>query len=232
MSRIRWFRFVSDDELSVLTRQLSKRVFKLEEPVSSGFRIDAKSEKAIAGQFVHKRTFDQKVVLPSGQEFSQEIVGIEITKFGVSCVGSDRLLHTVDAPRSLTPFLSSLSEATKFSCAISPIEIDVGKWLFLLRQNCGPITTTFLDVWGLNIAQNVEGRLAISGTNDVYAALEEFVGKNVSKRIDSAKIRLRIGAEPFVVEISRRATIKTPQGFPLEGVDQLRSAMLLAESAK
>lgn len=229
MNRIRWFRLGTKGDLDALALQMSSKVFALDEPVSSGFRIENKSRAELIGQFIHKRTVDQKVTLPSGEEFVQEIANIEITKFGIDSSSSDTLLYTYDAPRSLTSFFSALSEATKFSCTVEPIEVDVDRWIQHVSADQSDVSVTYVDVSGIVISGDIQARLAMSGSKDVYSAMREFLGTNCKGTIDSAKIRIQFGGSYFVLELGHRATLKVPAGFPTRGVDLLRSAMLLAK---
>src|SRR5690606_3572210 len=116
-------------DLGKIERQISARIFSLNEPVSSGFRVESKNSSGLLGQFVHKRTVVQKITLPSGEEFSQEIANIEIIKFGIDYSQDECLLYLIDPPRSTTPFFSALSEATQFDCTLDSIEVNVEKWI-------------------------------------------------------------------------------------------------------
>jgi hypothetical protein len=225
MSRTRWFKLIAKGELSVLLRQLSAKPFNLDEPISSGFRIEKKSKNSFFGQFIDKRTVDQIVLLPSGDEFKQEIATIEVTRFGVDTIKSEAFLYTCDGPRSLTPFLSNLSEATKFTCAVDPIEIDVSKWIDRIASELSGVAT-YLDITGIAISGEAQGRLAVSSKNDVHKAMRDFLGTNHSGTIENAKLRVMLDQKCYSVELGRRATLKTPTGFPYQGVEILRKAML------
>lgn len=228
MNRIRWFRLGTKGELSSLARQLSSQVFALDEPVSSGFRIEKKDRTGLIGQFIHKRTVDQLVTLPSGEEFTQEVANIDITKFEIDASSSNVLLNTLDAPRSLTSFFSALSVATKFTCTVDPIEVDVDKWIQHIAKDRSTVAVTYLDIAGIVISGEVQARLALSGTSDVYEAMHEILGENKKGTVESAKIRFHFDEVSYVLELGRRATLKIPSGFPPHGIDILRKAMLLA----
>lgn len=228
MNRIRWFRLGTKGDLNMLVRQLSSKVFALEEPVSSGFRIEKKDKAGFAGQFIHKRTVDQNITLPSGEEFVQEIASIDITKFGIDTNSSDVLLSTYDAPRSLTSFFSTLSEATNFTCTVDPIEVDVDQWVHHITTDRSAVSVTFLDTTGIVISHDIQARLAMSGSSDVYAAMLDFLGPTRKGVIESAKIRFLLDGCYYILELGRRATLKIPAGFPAQGVDILRRAMLLS----
>jgi hypothetical protein len=226
MKRIRWFRLSLRTELLAFARQLASKVFLLDEAVSSGFRIEKGDKSEIIGQFIHKKTFDQTVVLPSGEKFTQEVAAIEVTRFGVVTSPTGLLLYTSDAPRSITPFLSALSEVTKFGCVVEPLEIDISRWIDQVSFASGGVFATYLDVTGIKVSDSVQGRLALSGDSDVYGSLKEFLGPNVSGVIDSARIRLDFDGEYYMVELGRRAAVKVPAGFPSSALDAMREAML------
>lgn len=228
MNRIRWFRLGIRGDLGTLASQLSSKVFALDEPVSAGFRIEYKDKDGLVGQFIHKRTADQTVTLPSGEEFVQEIATIEITKFGIDSSSFDVMLYTYDAPRSLTSFFSALSEATKFTCTVDPIEVDVDQWIRHVTTDRSAVSVTYLDISGIAISGDIQARLAMSGSKDVYSAMRDFLGPDKKGVIDSAKIRFQMDGSYYVLELGRRATLKTPAGFPTQGVAILRRSMLMA----
>lgn len=229
MNRIRWFRLGTKGDLSALAFQMSSKVFSLDEPISSGFRIEKEGRTELTGQFIYKRTVDQKVTLPSGEEFIQEIANIEITKFGIDFGSSDALLYTFDAPRSLTSFFSALSEVTKFSCTVEPIDVDVDRWIQHISASQSTVSVTYVDVAGIVLSGEIQARLAMSGSNDVYSAMQKFLGSNHKGTIDSARIRIQFAGSYFVLELGRRATLKVPAGFPHQCIDLIRHAMLLAK---
>lgn len=231
MNRIKWFRLTVKTELSTFARHLASKVFVLEDPVSAGFRIEKKSKDEIVGQFIYKKTFDQTVVLPSGQEFSQEVATIEVTRFAVCAMSSGLLLQTFDAPRSST-FLNALSEATKFTCTVEPIEVDVKQWVEQLDLIFNSVSAHYLDVTGIRISDSVQGRLALSGAGDVYSELREFLGSNTTGVVESAKIRLGFDGAHYMVELGRRAAIKAPAGLSFAAIDNIRKAMLCSISAE
>lgn len=229
MRRIRWFKLTSKSELGKIEQQIRARIFSLSEPVSSGFRVESKDSSGLAGQFVHKRTVDQKITLPSGEEFSQEVANIEITKFGIDYSLGGGLLYLIDPPRSTTPFFSALSEATHFECTVDPIEVNVEKWIeHLLPHNKG-ISVTYLDVADISLSQGVKARVAIAGEKDVASVFQEAMPLGQRGRIESAKIRYPLGdGTSIVVELGCRSSVKAPAAFPAREVQALREAMLLS----
>ncbi len=229
MTRFRWFKIVTKGDAKTLERQITSKVFSLKEPVSSGFRIERKDTLGFSGQFIHKRTVEQKVLLPSGEEFVQEVAHIDITKFGIDFSSSKGLLYIIDAPRSTTPFFSAFSEATNFSCAFDPIEISVEQWISHLVEVGNDISVTYLDIVGINISDEIQARLAMAGQKNVDIAMHEFLPPGSGGRIESAKIRCTFNDSPSIVELGRRAILKIPAGFPIEGIEVLRKTMLLAK---
>lgn len=229
MMRIRWFNIKSKNDLVKIERQIRARIFSLSEPVSSGFRVESKESSGLSGQFVSKRTFDQKIMLPSGEEFSQEVASIDVTRFGVDYSSGQGLLYLVDSPRSVTPFFSAFSEATQFSCTIDPIKIDVERWIENLVSVRNEISVVYLDVADIPLSQGVRARVAVAGERDVLASFRKSLSLGKEGKIESAKIRYPFqDGTSLIVELSCRASLKVPARFPAEEVQMLRSAMLLA----
>lgn len=229
MRRVRWFRLSSKNDLGKIERQIRTRIFSLNEPVSSGFRVESKDSSGLLGQFVHKRTVDQRITLPSGEEFSQEVANIEITKFGIDYSQDECLLYLIDPPRSTTPFFSALSETTQFSCTLDPIEVDVEKWIeHLLIHNEG-VCVIYLDVADITLTQSVRARVAIAGEKGVAAVFRESMPQGQQGRIESAKVRYPFDdGTSLIVELGCRASLKAPATFPAEEIQALRRAMLLS----
>jgi hypothetical protein len=229
MKRFRWFKLTSKNELGKIERQIRARIFSLSEPVSSGFRVESKDSSGLTGQFVHKRTVDQKITLPSGEEFSQEVANIDVTKFGIDYSSNGGLLYLMDPPRSTTPFFSALSEATQFGCTLDPIEVNVEKWIeHLLSHNEG-ISVIYLDVTDIALSQGVRARVAIAGEKDVAAVFREAMPLGQRGRVKSAKICYPFGdGTSLIIELGCQASIKVPTAFPAEETQALREAMLLS----
>lgn len=229
MKRMRWFKLSSKSELEKIERQIRSRVFSLKEPVSSGFRVEKKNSSGLLGQFIYKRTVDQKIMLPSGEEFVQEVANIEVTTFGIDFSSSAGLLYLIDFPRSSTPFFSALSEATLFSCTLESIEVNVEKWIEHLISKNDDIAVVYLDVADISVSRGVKARVAIAAENGVDVVSRESMPFGQKGRVESAKIRYACrGGLNLVVELGYRATLKTPTSFPMEEIQVLRKAMLLS----
>lgn len=227
MRRIRWFKLTTKSELRKIERQICVRKFSLSEPVSYGFRVESKDSSWLTGQFVHKRTVDQKIMLPSGEEFSQEIATIDITKFGIDYSSDGSLLYLEDPPRTTTPFFSALSHATQFDCTIDPIEVNVEKWIEHLRSWNERISVTYMDVADIALSQGVRARVAVAGEKDVTAVFREAMPLGKRGKIESAKIRYPFqDGSSLVVELGCRASLKVPVSFPAEEIQAIRDAML------
>lgn len=229
MKRIRWFNLNSNGELGKIEQQIRSRIFSINEPVSSGFRIENTSSVGLVGQFVYKRTVDQKIVLPSGEEFTQEIANIEITKFGIDFFQDRSQLYLVDPPRSTTPFFSTFSAATQFGCSLEPMEVNVNGWIEHLLKHNERISVTYLDVVNISLPQGAKARVAISGEKDITAIFKEFMPFAQQGKIDSARLRYPMkDGTSFVVELGCRASVKAPTAFPIEEIQEIRNAMLLS----
>lgn len=230
MSRIRWFRISLKTDATKFYQQLRSKPFFLKDPISSGFRVESKDSIGMTGQFIHKRTVDQKIILPSGEEFIQEVAHIDITKFGVDFSSSSGLLYLVDPPRSTTPFFSALAAATKFNCIVEPIEVCVDEWIKLINANKQTRTViTYLDITGINISKSIQARLAISGDKEVDIALRKLIKPENGGTVKNAKIVCDFGdGERTSIELGCHATLKTPEKFSSLGIQTIRTAMLLA----
>ncbi|WP_152608383.1 hypothetical protein [Aeromonas hydrophila] len=229
MRRFRWFKLTSKSELEKIERQICARKFSLSEPVSSGFRVESKDFSGLTGQFVYKRTVDQKIMLPSGEEFSQEVANIDVTKFGIDYSSGGGLLYLIDPPRSATPFFSALSEATQFGCTLNPIEVNVEKWIEHLQSHNERISVIYLDVADIALSQVVRARVAVAGEKNVATVFREAMPLSQHGRVESAKIRYPFGdGTSLVVELGCRASLKLPAAFPSEEIQLLRESMLLS----
>ncbi|AEF98464.1 hypothetical protein [Methylomonas methanica] len=229
MSRIRWFKLTTNDDINILESQIRSRIFSLNAPISAGFRVEDKDAKGLRGQFVHKRTIDQKISLPSGEEFVQEVAAIEITKFGIDFSASLGLLFLIDPPRSNTAFFSALSEATRFNCTIETIEVNVEEWVRNLGNDYINVNVTYLDITGINISPGIQARLAIAGDKDVDLTMRKLINFGQGGKIESAKIRYDVNGEKnSILELGCRATLKTASNFTSDTIQIFQGAMLLS----
>ncbi len=230
MKRVKWLRFSLKGGLRVLENKLHAKLFLLSDPVSSGFRVEERTTFGIKGQFISKRTVDQRFLLPSGEEFFQEVATFEITKFGFDLRGDTGLLSIIDPPRSTVPFLSALSESTNFTCMIDPIEVDVVLWIDLLLKSVPGSVVTYADVAGISVNDEVQGRVALASRNGATVDPVLFMSFGSGGKVESARVRLAVQPEGEIVEISSRGTVKVTNKFSISELKMLRDAMLRASA--
>ena len=228
MKRIKWLRFSMKGGIQLLKKRLDERLFHLDGPSTSGFRIEEKTVEAVSGQYISKRTVDQRFLLPSGEVFLQEVTSFEIVKFSIDLTLHNGLLSILEPPRSISPFLNALSEASKFSCVLEPIEVDVVAWIDLLLQAIPESSVTYADVAGIAINEAVLGRVALASRNEATVDPALFSSFGSGGKVESARVRLALPPRGEVVEISSRGTVKVGDRFSNTELKMLRETMLKA----
>lgn len=228
MTRAKWLQLSLKGGTKYLVESLKNRPFFLDSPVSSGFRLEQAYVDSVIGQFVSKRTVDQKITLPSGEEFVQEIANIEITEFRVDLKKNKGIITLFNPPRSLTPFLSAFSQATNFTCAIEPIEVNVFNWVELVLQKVPGSLVTFADIVEVKIDNEVQARVAFASSVNIMGNPSLHTLFDQGGRVESAKVKFTQIAQGIVVELGRRGTIRMSTPLPAMEVRMLCETMLEA----
>jgi hypothetical protein len=158
----------------------------------------------------------------------QEVANIEITEFRVDFRKDRGVITLYNPPRSLTPFLSALSQATNFTCVIEPIEVNVSSWIGLVLEKYPGSLITFADIIDVKIDNEVQARVAFASSTNIMGNASLHALFDQGGRIESAKMKLEQVARGIVVELGRRGTIRMSMPLPEEEVSMLRETMLEA----
>lgn len=191
MNRRRWLRVQWPFDMRTLAERLRSLPFTA--TAQSGFIIDRFRPESLEARFVERQEISQVVESPLG-----EIVTYERTEFreiGFVSQYEASSLEIIDPPRSITVFLSRLSEACEFKVAIGAISVDVVDWCervsFMLGQKSEIVMCQLRDV---RLTERITASAVLKGNSDVREATQLLV--NGAPYINE-KIKIKFNEPPL-----------------------------------
>jgi hypothetical protein len=140
-----------------------------------GFQIESSSKRLIQGRFIERNEFVEKVIDPFGEIF--EFARVEYTSLSFRFGTEIANLELYDPPVSLIPtFLNQLGTYLSFKVSISPVQIDVLKWLNLFEPHVEALVVKVLMVTDISLSNTVQAQVVLTGTQDVRAFVAKIAG--------------------------------------------------------
>lgn len=167
MKRYRWFKAEWPFSMRALAKRLKTKQFVGDE--NEGFVIDRVRDDFVQARFVERIEYDETVTDPFGKELSFHRVDFKQCEFRASSDSPG--LELVDAPRSVQALVSRLAEASEFSLAISPLNVDVLAWASSVQKllNLQGIVES-LQIGSLELGPGITAKAVIKGSADVLAS--------------------------------------------------------------
>lgn len=227
MTKYRWLTCSMGLKIPELAARLRRMRFKaLVDEDSQGFRIEGSRPNLIAGQFIERETWIERVSLPTGDEFEEARSRAVVTSFEFGAGKSLNLLLT-DPPRGLLSFFNAVGEVTNYDCSIEAVQVDVLRWIEALEDRCGKANVMYAECSGVQVSPTVVGRYALRGAHDVRTDLRRILGTQ-TPTVEVARCDLRLDGALVSVELGRSATAKLDE--PAKGqlsiiAEALRTAL-------
>lgn len=196
MNRIRWFAVKWPISLRTLATKMKAQTFR--EDSTTGFIIDRSREEYINGRYVEKLSYQEKFTTPFGEE--HVVDRMEYRQLEFNLFSSFPQMELWDAPRSTQSYVSKLTELNNFSVTISPLSVDLLKWVNSFQKLLGAeVVIDSLQISGVELEPSVTARISIAGDKDVREAIQRITK---GKRFDLERVQMKV---PFE---GRRASIQ------------------------
>jgi hypothetical protein len=184
MSRYRWFHCEWPIPIDDVATLLMAKSFNHD--TGSGFKIDKTRHNHISGKYLVKHDIEENVNDPlTGAVTTTQRTVYEVVNFNLNSIKP--AIEVVDPPRSLSGFISALSDAIKTNITIINVSIDLDNYIELLRSNLKKTKVTMMDCSNIVINYNTNAKLTISSGDDVRPHLSELLVLR-KHSIDKARI--------------------------------------------
>lgn len=168
MNRYQWFKAKWPIPMAELAKKLKK--FSFDENQTSGFILDRIRENFIEARYIEKLEINETVKDPFGKELVYNKILYKECLLRISD-DSPIGLEFVNPPKGLQGLLSKLSQATDFMLTITPLKIDLLKWIDCLDnaiQEKANIKS--IEITGLDLGYGVSAKTLIKGSKNVLDA--------------------------------------------------------------
>lgn len=221
-TKLRWFQSeqVSPALLNKFADAITAHPFTAES--SRGFLVTKRRSGSLTARFIEKVSGSREIVDPFGNRLQLPFVTYEMVRFRISCEFPNlELLNAAKSPRKLFFFLTEIS---KESFAMSPVEIDVKKWIAEIGSTFGNIEVTEIKYHDLMVSPDVAADVAFYGTRNVVVEARNFIGKR-SASVAKAKLSATIENRRLALELSAGGTLKANTSLDGKIVDDLRGTL-------
>lgn len=193
MRRIRWFAAKWPIGLRTLAAKMKSHPFR--EDSLNGFIIDRVRDDFINGRYVEKISYQETLTTPFGEQ--QIFDRTEYRQLEFNLFSNFPHMEFWDAPRSTQSYVSKLTELNNFSLTITPLSIDLLKWVASFQSVANAkVTIDSLQISGLELEPDVTARFSIAGNKDVREALQRVTK---GKRFDLERVQLKLLHENRIV---------------------------------
>jgi hypothetical protein len=154
--------------------------------LGSGFKIDKVRLNHITGRYVVRHDIVEDVNDPiTGAVTTTQRTVYEVVNFNLNLVKP--AIEVLNPPRSLSRFISALSDAIKTNITIINVDINLIDYIAILCKQLNKIKITMIDCSNIVINYNTSAKLTINGGDDVREYLYELL--NLRKySIDNVRI--------------------------------------------
>jgi hypothetical protein len=186
VKRIRWFAAKWPIALRTLANKMKSHPFR--EDSLNGFIIDRVRDNFVNGRYVEKISYQETVTTPFGEQ--QVFDRTEYRQLEFNLFSAFPHMEFWDAPRSTQSYVSKLMELNNFSLTITPLSIDLLKWVASFQAIIkAKVTIDSLQISGLELEPDVTARFSIAGNKDVREALQKFTK---GKRFELERVQLQL----------------------------------------
>ncbi|RWA81746.1 hypothetical protein [Mesorhizobium sp.] len=226
MTRRRWLRAQWPFAMRVLADRLRSQQFTSE--TQNGFILDRFRADSIECRFIERQEISQIVESPLGQRTVYERTEFREIAF-VATPGNSPGLEIANPPRSVSLFLSRLSEVCDFQVSISEVKVDVVGWCARLAELLGrPVDIVSCQLRDIKLADNATATAVIRGSSDVRAAANLMMNGNP---YINDKVKIQIQGRPLQSAIlTRQAAVTIDRNASDTLLDSLRTSLYLSST--
>jgi hypothetical protein len=221
MKRIRWFGAVWPIALRTLASKMKAHSFGND--TSEGFLVDRVRDNSVGGRYIEKVSFQETVTDPFGQPKVFERTLYNQLEFNLT--SSFPHIEFYDAPRNTQAFMSKLGEYSNFAVSVSPLTVDLMKWVDAFQSAAKTkITINSLQISGLAVDGGATAKVVLTSDKDVREALRLIV-KSKNYELDKLQLKLAHDGETIGVQLSRVGSASLEEEYFEDFLPALRASL-------
>lgn len=213
MIKTKWFELSTQGTLEALATLLSQHEFR--RGATSGLELISVNRKQIEGKFIEEIVGTELSLDPYGEEVRNEVHRFSIFPFVIYRAGRGIFLLRVSSPpRSLRSFVQFLADAVGFGLVVSPITVDVRRFVEAVRELRGVhlVRIKKVRVGGIRLSGNSLGRIEVVSANDAYTELLDTLDVRDAV-VEKAVIDFYVEGASWSAEISTTGTLTVEEGL-------------------
>jgi hypothetical protein len=189
----------------------------------NGFIIDRVRDNFINGKYVEKISYQETLITPFGNEQVFDRVLYRQLEFNLFSTFPN--IEFWDAPRSTQGYVSKLMELNNFAVTLSPLSVDLLKWVAALQTLVDrKLTIDSLQISGLDLEPNVTARISINGEKDVREALQR-VTKGKKFDLDRVQVKLLHEGQTINIQMANTGAVKLEESLVEGLIPALRQSL-------
>ena len=217
MKRHRWLQAEWPNPVRTLAKRIRQHSFSDEE--RTGFIVDRVRDDFLEARYIERYEFEETVSDPFGKELTLNRLEFRKTEFRASSDWPG--LELIEAPRSIQTFVSELLQATDFSLPITPLFVDVMRWVDVFQDVTNTkVVIASAQIGALQLEDGVSAKVVVKGAKDVRDACKTLT-RGKSYVMEKIQFKVMQGQATATVLLANNAVAK------VEGRD-LQEEMLVA----
>ncbi len=202
--RLKWFRGerITRESLKSALKQMLR--WKYSDETGWGFLLNETRKEYVVGRFIERVVLKEDITDPFGKELHYERAIFQETEFLLQHEHPHLELRNV--PRSTTTFLNQLGRAFDFSIALTPLELDVMRFLSGLEKRAVDITVSRITISDMAVAIGIEAKCVLAGEQDVRRHVRTLTA-NRKFHVSSIGVRFTIDGIELIGEVSHEGRI-------------------------
>lgn len=208
--RLKWFRGerIARESIEHATKQMLR--WKYSDETGWGFLLNETRPEYVVGRFIERVVLKDEITDPFGKEIHNERVIFQETEFLLH--HEHPHLEIRNAPRSITAFLNQLGRAFDFSIALTPLELDVMRFLSVLEKRATDITVSRIVISEMTLAVGVEAKCILTGERDVRRHVRALTASR-DFHVSSIGVRFAVNGIELTGEVSNEGRIVVSAGL-------------------
>ncbi|OEE30759.1 hypothetical protein A1QO_15620 [Vibrio genomosp. F10 str. ZF-129] len=168
MSRISLFEFKVEQSIREIANSLLKKRYA--PSMKSGFMLVKADNESIIAKHITEVISERTITSPFGDTEVSLVKDYLVNEIEVR----SGLIKVIDPTKSLSQFKQDLSSALNYLCSISPLNVDLKKFVGVIHENDG-ITVTAIEIMSQELMTDTTARMSIASSNCLMSRVSEYL---------------------------------------------------------
>lgn len=208
MIRLKWFELFTDHSAAIVAQRLGENHY--DESSMRGFELINITTNRIDARFIQQETITETSVNPFGDTITTTYPRFTQFNFRIlKRVNESQLVLCIHAPpRSLRNFVSALNNALDGDCAIGEINIDIRKFIELIRTKMSSTGVKVVQAVYFDVPLTTQSICKVQIAAE-YDAIRDFEAKLGAGRLERATFRTSTSNSTTVqFDIGRKCALR------------------------